>query len=344
MSVPLAVFFDRFKAAFEDAVAGSPSPVESRIRAGGRTFRIRFATQEMQALMLSSLEHLAVGPGDAGDDDFTIDAWDSVSTGVPPPPAPESLKNPVVKGELPGLTDRRFSGYLSHESGAISFYDSETRGAIFWMADARLLRGHELAAPFLPIFQQCFQSAGRRVAHAAVIGLPCGAALLAGKSGSGKSTTAALAREAGLLHLADDYCVVADGPPRAFTFYRSVKLYPQSLRLGPLAAWSPGAAWTVDGKNVLLLEDTGPHELPLKMILLPRVAGGGSTVVRAATAAEALRALAPSSLFQLPGAKPETFTFFAKLAKQLPAFHLDLGADAENIATRLRELLEGATP
>jgi len=243
------------------------------------------------------------------------------------------------------LTDARFAGHVSQGSGAISFFDAGARAAIYWMADVRRLQGWDRAAPLLQIFQWCFQRSARQITHAAVVGSASGAALLAGKGGSGKSTTAALAHEGGLMHLGDDYCLVADEPPRVFTFYRSMKLHPHSLRLGPLATRPRETAWAADDKNVLLLEDRdGARELPLKMILLPRVTGTGATKARPASAAEALRALAPSSLFQLPGTTAATFQFFSRLARQLPAFHLDLGADAENVAARVSELLEGAAP
>jgi hypothetical protein len=345
MSCPLVDFSGQFNAAFELAVIrqGTP-PLEFRIKAAGRRFRLRFATAAMRDAMLPALRNLVIPLNHAEPDDFTLNIWESASTGVQPPSPAWPLKNPITKGEITELTDLRFAGHVSHESGAVSFYDADARTAIFWLADARNLRGHERAAPFLTIFQWCFRHSGRQITHAAVIGLPSGAALLAGKGGSGKSTTAALGCEAGLLHLGDDYCLLADDPPRAFTFYRSVKLHPRSLRLGPLESWSREAAWTAEEKDVLLLDGQAPREVGLKIILLPRVAGAGGTAVRPAGAAEALRALAPSTLFQLPGTTPSDFTFFARLVRQLPAFHLDLGTDPENVAVRVRELLEGVKP
>jgi len=343
MKQPLTGFFSEFRAAFESARKQADGDLDVWIEAGGRKFLIRFATTEMRDMLMPALKHLTIPPGNAGDRHFTIEAWDSAATGVWPPNPPWTWDAGMRKGEISNLDDPRFEGHANSESGVVSLHDIETRAAIFWMRDARSLRGYEKAAPFLQIFQWCFQQAGRRITHSAVIGDASGAALLAGRGGSGKSTTAALARESGLLHLGDDYCLLADAPPRAFTFYSTAKLHPRSLQLAPLAAWGGETAWLSDEKNVVLLEDA-PSERPLKMILLPRVKGTGLTAARRASAAEALRALAPSSLFQLPGTMRTAFTFFSSLVKQLPAYHLDLGTDAENVGTRLRELLEGATP
>jgi hypothetical protein len=242
------------------------------------------------------------------------------------------------------MNDARFSGHLNHCTGAISFFDTARRVAIYWMPDMKALPGADRAAPFLQIFQWCFQRCGLQITHGAVAGIPLGAALIVGKGGSGKSTTAALAREEGLLHMGDDYCLLGAEPPKVFAFYRSIKLHPRSLGLAPLQGWRTQAAWTSEDKDVLLLDEEPPAELPLKIILLPRVTGGEKNAVRPAGAADALRALAPSSLFQLPGASAATFGFFAALARRLPAFHLDLGTDAHNVGAVIRELLENSTP
>ena len=342
MNDSLAATFVKLNAAFEEAAARRASRMECRVKAGGKIFKLRFASPEMREIVLPSLEHLMMPEEHAGPEDFTLNVWDSASTGAPPPFRQPRLANPAAKGESTDLADERFAGHVSHDSGAVSLYDRESRRANFWMPDARDLPGYHRATPFLPLLQWCFQGAGRQIAHAAAIGLPSGAALLAGKAGSGKSTTAALASEEGLLHLADDLCVLADGPPRVFALYRSVKLLPCSLRFPALVSWSQRkAAWTADDKDVVLLDGGGPAELPLKMILLPRVTGTAETRARSATAAEAVRALAPSSLFLYPRGGREAFAFFARLAKQLPAFHLDLGTDTQNVAALTRKLLEG---
>ena len=320
------------------------SRVETRIKIAGIFFRLRFSTRETHAALFPALEHLAMEQDAAQPDDFTVNIWDSVSMDVWPPRPPWAWEKSTTKGEIAGLGGPRFHGHFNHTSGATSIFDSEARAAIFWMPDISVLHGADRAAPLLQIFQWSFERMGLQITHGAVAGIPSGAALLAGKGGSGKSTTAALAREAGLLHMGDDYCLLGADPSRVHAFYRSVKLAPRSLDLAPLSARRGRQAWMSDEKNVLLLDGEYSRELPLKIILLPRVIGHGPTTARPASAAEALRAIAPSTLFQLAGTSPSTFQFFARLAKQLPAFHLDLGTDAENVGARIRDLLERATP
>ena len=236
MSAPLAAFFERFNAAFEEAAGRRESRLECRIKAGGRIFRLRFATQEMRAALFPALEHLSMALNHAEPDDFTLNAWDSASTGAQPPRPVWEWDKSIAKGEITGLNGPRFFGHLGHLSGAISLFDAKTRTATYWMADMKALHGAERAAPFLEIFQWCFQQLGLQVAHGAVAGIPSGAALLTGKSGSGKSTTAALAQAGGMLHMGDDYCLLGAAPPRVFSLFRSIKLHPRSLDLTPLKA------------------------------------------------------------------------------------------------------------
>src|SRR5690606_16873641 len=73
---------------------------------------------------------------------------------------------------------------------------------------------------------------------------------------------------------------------------------------------------------------------------LPRVAGGATTATRPATAAEALRALAPSTLVEPNGAGAGSFAILARLARSLPAAHLDLGTDMADVAAAVGDLVD----
>ena len=179
MSRTLVAFFEEFNAAFNEARAGQSQKIECRIKAAEQTFLLRFATREMQDAVLPALSPLSRSQGDEGPYDFVLNIWDSASTGIHPPRPPWDW-NEAAKGEIAGMNDARFAGHLNHGSGAISFFDSATRSAIFWIADLNTLNGAERAAPLLQIFQWCFQRAGCQIAHGAVVGIPAGSALIAG--------------------------------------------------------------------------------------------------------------------------------------------------------------------
>jgi hypothetical protein len=90
-----------------------------------------------------------------------------------------------------------------------------------------------------------------------------------------------------------------------------------------------------DEKAVLFLNEHFTTQItkgfPIRAVLLPRVTEAASAHLTPATAAEAFKALAPSSLLQVPGGGPQLLQTLKRLVHQLPAFHLNLGADPATI-------------
>jgi hypothetical protein len=76
-------------------------------------------------------------------------------------------------------------------------------------------------------------------------------------------------------------------------------------------------------------------------LLLPVIARARRTEVERIASHEAVLALAPSSVFQLPGDGTEGFRFFAGIAKRLPAFRVKLSEDPVEIAGAIGAFLEG---
>ncbi|MBN2083949.1 MAG: hypothetical protein JW748_01905 [Anaerolineales bacterium] len=94
-------------------------------------------------------------------------------------------------------------------------------------------------------------------------------------------------------------------------------------------------------KALLYIHDHMPDrmvaEVPVRVILLPRVTGLPETRLRPASPTVALRALAPSSLFQLPGTGRSEFLVLADFVKRVPSFHLELGTDLDKIPDTIFE-------
>jgi hypothetical protein len=81
-------------------------------------------------------------------------------------------------------------------------------------------------------------------------------------------------------------------------------------------------------------------QLTMKAILMPHVSRSPSSSFRAASAREAMLAIAPSSLYQLYGSPREDFGLIASIARAVPAFHLDLGEDPAEVAASVRAFIE----
>jgi hypothetical protein len=96
-------------------------------------------------------------------------------------------------------------------------------------------------------------------------------------------------------------------------------------------------------KALVFLNDTFGEKVasgfPLRAILLPTVSGRPETSIEPASTIAALRALAPSTLLQLPGDGRETMMRLSALVRQVPAYTLKAGTDMRGIAQTVEALL-----
>ena len=186
---------------------------------------------------------------------------------------------------------------------------------------------------------------GRYYIHAAGIGTPAGGVLLAGKGGSGKSTTTLACLNSDLGILGDDYCLLADEPqPFAYSLYSVAKLIgDDDLARFPHLARRVSNRQRAPGDKVLIplhqcASDRMLTGFPVKAVLVPRVTGGTETRLRPINPSAALLALAPTSLMQFAGGA-DTLGAMARLVKRVPTFLLELGTDLGRIPPVIRRLL-----
>ena len=130
--------------------------------------------------------------------------------------------------------------------------------------------------PFRTILTWWAADRGLAMVHASAVAWGDGAALIAGGSGAGKSTTAMACLAAGLDLLGDDACVVGlDPEPHLWSVYRRAKLEPDA------AQWLPSldALVVVRTEDQTHLDPGTRHrrDAPLRAVVLPRVTGERAT-------------------------------------------------------------------
>ena len=173
--------------------------------------------------------------------------------------------------------------------------------------------------------------------------------MLAGKSGSGKSTTALAcldSLDSKLLYASDDYCLLATEPaPYVYSLYNSAKLDVEHLsrRVPHLRSLISNPEELETEKALFFVSQHQKEKIttgfPLRAILLPHVTGRLESTLAPASPIAALKALAPSSIFQLSGAGQADFQAMAKLVKQVPCYRLELGTELARIPEIILELL-----
>jgi hypothetical protein len=163
-----------------------------------------------------------------------------------------------------------------------------------------------------------------------------GAAIVAGRSGAGKSTTAVTCMLAGFRFLSDDACIVeldADSGPIVHALYPRAKLETDSAdRLG-LERAASGEPLFIDTPNLT-------RHAPARVLLLAEVAERRATSFEAVTRAEALRTLVPASIRESGGLGGNGLQELARVVKDLPCYRLLLGSDPSGVAEAVAAAIE----
>lgn len=306
---------------------------------GGLVVSTEIAGSDIAEKLRPALAHLSLPQQTSRD--LTICAWDGTAADMISPPWSKADYGP--RGEIRGFNCERFQTMFDHGTNSLVMIDHDQARALFWTPRAAALPAYERGAPFRAILGWSLLHHDRLLVHAGAIFLADKGVLLAGAGGAGKSTTALICAANGARYLADDYCAVTPGDrPRVHSLYNSAKLSTSWLREVPqLQTFANHSTLRHEEKLLIFLQETAPHVLirsaPLHVMLLPRVVGGNETTIERATSAQAMRALAPSSIFQTAGAGASAFHRLTGLVQNVPAYWLNLGRDTDRIAAQIRD-------
>jgi hypothetical protein len=335
-------YFDGIRETFAAAerTAGS---VERRYAIGPLVLRLRFAGPALVPAITSALAHLP--PGDPEREQVTVCLLDCAGAAVQRPAPAWGLERYGARGEIAGFAEGRIRAVYDVTQRALCMADLARGLGVFAIADVHAIPYYERGAPLRPILHWLLGAHGHQLVHGAAVGTPAGGVLLAGRGGSGKSTSALACLGSGLLYAGDDYVLLGSGPsPVVHSLYSTAKLDGAQLerfpRLRPLV--DNGAQLATEKALIFLarhLPETLSPGFPLRALLLPRITGRRDSRLVPASPAAALSALAPTTLFQLPGDGHRAFHTLSALARALPSRWLELGTDLTRIPGVLAEVL-----
>lgn len=243
------------------------------------------------------------------------------------------------------IAGRKLRGYYHREFHFWQFYDPATGRGIQSMLADDVFPPWEPASPLRAFLHWAYGDLGMRLAHAATLGHYGRGVLMAGAGGSGKSGTTLSGIAHGLTSVGDDYVLIDNEPIRqAHAVFATMKQDVAGLQrvgLDRLAASAGKVNWQnkLEFYPATLLPGAAADRLEVTAILLPKIARLPRTVVRPVRSAQAMLALAPSGLFQMPGCAVEGARFFADLVRQVPAYELLLSEDPADIADAIRNFL-----
>jgi hypothetical protein len=348
--------------AFFDAMLGGATRAEAHaghsehhFSVAGHSVRLTIAGRGFANKLPTALGHLSRPSG--GTPALTIHAWDDASTGTFLPRLLSRYLSFVQmhcfdylgpRNEMMDFHGDRIRAVMHLEPVIVSLLDPVRSVALYWTRDVEQIPIWDWGTPLRIILNEWAKLHGLFLAHSGAVGLAEGGVIFAGKSGSGKSTSAlACLQDGGLLYAGDDYSLLdAKGTPYVHSLYSSAKLkgLTDFERFSHLLPFVANKDRIGEQKALIFLNDALPKKItsgfPLRAILIPRISGRAETTLEPSTPIAALKALAPSTLLQLPGDGRGTMTNLSALVRRIPAYTLNAGTQMRGISQRVESLLK----
>lgn len=327
---------------------------ERLLTIAGCGVRLRSANPALLEELTKAGSHLA-SPLQSTPADLNVHIWDAATP--PSDPYFASILEKLFsnwsescgpRGELIGIHGDQLSAVYHPGPDILSVVDRNSDRAFFLKRDRSPLPYWEIGSPFRYIFHSWFAARGLQFVHGGAVGSAAGGVLLTAKGGSGKSTTTMLCAKAGMQFAGDDYCLADPRTGYLHSLYNSTKLKGTEdlTRLPEVTGLSRNPDSFENGgfgKAIYFLSELWNDRLvsgfPLRAVLIPTVTGGVDSRLDPCSPADALMAMMPSTVAQLPDAGQGDSERIAALVQKLPAYRLHLGTDVAQIPPLVQQVL-----
>lgn len=229
------------------------------------------------------------------------------------------------------------------ESQVLTAIDTQKAEAYYYMPQMDRMPYYEKAAPMRMIFHHWALVNQMILIHGACISFGDKGLLLAGKGGTGKSTTAVSAALSGFDYIGDDYVLADPDKQTIHSLYSSSKIRWDATDILPVARDLTVNEKDEDDKGIFFLRDvkgsTLPPSVSLSAVILPQIGKVTSSKYTRTTITEGLMSLGSSTIFQMPGSGKETLTGISALLRGIPVYRMTLSRDTDEINSKLREMI-----
>lgn len=314
---------------------------QSRLLAG-IPIRLNFAGEALRDRVLPALEHLPTAENVEPELSIFVHQEPALFDAARFAPSADAAfgENDIWTEDSPELTI-----LLQRRGRYVTVVDWTARTAWWLVPNADAITYIDRAHPLQQLLTYFLHKRGRFLVHGAAVGCEQNGVLILGHGGAGKSTTALACLEAGMRYVADDFCLVsADPEPVAHSIYSTGKMhfaemdrFPRLTPAGDVANRPP------DEKTVFFFAGLPgaslADRLALRALLLARITDTPQSRLRPAGQADAFRALVGSAALHLPATRAHALRCYNQVARSLPAFVLELGADVRSTPPLLRQWL-----
>ncbi len=243
------------------------------------------------------------------------------------------------------LAEAGLRGLHFHDLDFWQLHDVERRVGVQLMRSADAFPPWEPGSPLRAFLHWEYAARGMRLAHAGTLGLDGRGVLLAGAGGAGKSGTVVAGMLNGLDSVGDDYVLVdLQGGASARPLFSTLKQDPKGFaRLGLKERLGAGRPLNWQGKHTFHIDEIAPRPmiatLDIFALMVPHIGSGETSSIMPMSRRDAMIALAPSGIAQMPGERESGFRFFSDLTRLLPCYRLSLGPHPEEIAGTIADFL-----
>jgi glycosyltransferase involved in cell wall biosynthesis len=319
--------------------AGHTGEIRKYYHIAETTVCLIFAGEALIPFLSPALGHLETDG--VAQPDFSICIWDSHSTGIEMLPPPCNRADFTDRGDIWGFTSKRILTAFHYSEFSVNVMDRATNTAVFWVKTTDFLPYWVFGAPLRTIFHWWMTQNGGQLLHASAVGNEAGAAIITGKGGVGKSSTALACLQHEMLFLADDYLIVKMLPePRVYSLYCSAKLFPDDLKkFSQFRDFVIPMGNRKHDKQVLMLYPALKHTLrtflPLRFILTPEILLLSESRFRGISYEKMQGAMSFTTMCQLPYAGEYAGEFIHTMLEKIPCFQLELSEDSHEIADKI---------
>ncbi|MGX5848715.1 serine kinase [Mesorhizobium sp. PL10] len=243
------------------------------------------------------------------------------------------------------LAEAGLRGSYYHDLDFWQFHDPQRHVGAQLMMSADAFPPWEQGAPLRAFLHWEYAARGMRLTHAGTLGIGGKGVLLAGSGGAGKSGTVVAGLINGLDSVGDDYVLIdRTEDVTAYPLFATLKQDPEGFRRlqldRTLKSYQP-LNW--QGKHAFHIDEIASRRIPASLdiiaLMVPHISGGTKSSIMPIARKDAMIALAPSGIVQMPGEREAGFRFFSELTRDLPCYRLSLGTEPREIADAIADFL-----
>ena len=344
--------FKNMQDAFQAAMTGYPGELhESVYIFAGHTARIRVIGRDLAKHIYRPFSHLKTKGPSFAPPELRIDLWDENLTGKGGSIGPTNNGGGWSETTVKSFNDQFVGQQLPN---TVSCLDRRAKHIVASIAWHDRIFIYEQAKPLARLLLEWHNDRGVQVIHAGLVARNGTGILFVGKSGSGKSTSSLACIAAGFDYLSEDYVgleACTDGSFLGHSLYSSVFVQTSQLaRFEELIPYAIKGRLPHEEKSVIILSEIFPERLRrsvlIRALVLLRVLDRPELRPRPASKGEALLALGPSSLLQIPNRElgANGFKRLVELVERVPCYWLDVGCGLGSVAPGVEEILFQVSP